>query len=79
MFSLLDEYYKYKSKTCNYECNDCELGVLKNHGQHSCSCAIDLIMHTIDDELPAETDFDKLVALCLEVSLKNLESSNKNA
>lgn len=29
---LLDEYYNELSKTCNYDCYNCELGILESFG-----------------------------------------------
>ena len=37
--SLLEEYYKHKSKTCDYDCYSCELGILEGYGS-GYSCAI---------------------------------------
>ena len=48
--SLLDEYYFEKSITCEYDCYNCELGVLEGYGSgHSCS--IEVVTRNIDDEL----------------------------
>lgn len=46
---LLDEYYKEKSKTCNYDCYNCELGVLEGYGNGH-SCAIEAVMREVDEE-----------------------------
>lgn len=47
---LLDEYYKEKSKTCEYDCYNCELGVLEGYGSGH-SCAIETVARNIDEEL----------------------------
>ena len=48
--SLLDEYYFEKSKTCEYDCYNCELGILEGYGSgHSCS--IENVDRNIDNEL----------------------------
>lgn len=73
LYNLLDGYRKNKHKGCCFECNNCELGVLENHGQCSCSCAIDIIMRSVDDELSVETDIDRLIARSIEVNLKALK------
>ena len=43
---LLNEYYKYKSKTCNYDCYNCELGILESYGSGH-SCAIETVDRNI--------------------------------
>ena len=51
---LLDEYYNKKSKICNYDCYNCDLGILKGYGVgHSCS--IETVMRKIDEELYEKT------------------------
>lgn len=47
---LLDEYYKEQSKTCNYDCYNCELGILEGYGDGH-SCAIETVSRKIDEEL----------------------------
>jgi hypothetical protein len=47
---LLDEYYKDKSKTCNYDCYNCELGILEGYCSGH-SCAIETVSGMIDEEL----------------------------
>ena len=48
--SLLDEYYQELSKTCNYDCYNCEFGVLEGYGSgHSCS--VETVMRQIDEDL----------------------------
>ena len=48
--SLLDEYYKYKSKTCDYDCYNCELGILEGYGSGH-SCAIETVEKDVFREL----------------------------
>lgn len=50
LLSLLDEYYQEKSKICNYDCYNCDLGVLPGYG-YDHSCAIEIITSKIEDEL----------------------------
>lgn len=47
---LLDEYYKEQSKTCSYDCYNCELGAIEGYGSGH-SCAIEIIARKIDEEL----------------------------
>lgn len=48
--SLLSEYYTDLSKTCNYDCYNCELGILEGYGSgHSCS--VETVMRRLDEEL----------------------------
>ena len=47
---LLDEYYKEKSKTCEYDCCNCELGVLEGNG-YGYSCSIETVVRNVDEEL----------------------------
>ena len=48
--SLLDEYYNELSKTCNYDCYNCELGILESYGSgHSCS--IETVTRKISEDL----------------------------
>ena len=48
--SLLQEYYNELSKTCDYDCYNCDLGVLEDYGSgHSCS--IEIVMRKIDEDL----------------------------
>lgn len=47
---LLYEYYKELSQTCEYDCNNCELGVLESYGSgHSCS--VEVVERNLDEEL----------------------------
>lgn len=48
--SLLDEYYKEQSKTCDYDCYNCELGILEGYGCGH-SCAIETVSSKINAEL----------------------------
>ena len=39
--ALLDQYYEHKSKTCDYDCYNCELGILESYSSgYSCAIAI---------------------------------------
>ena len=48
--SLLGEYYKEQSKTCDYNCYNCELGVISGYGDMH-SCAIEKVENIVDEEL----------------------------
>ena len=48
--SLLDKYYEEQSKTCDYNCCNCDLGILEGHG-YGHSCAIEVITRKIAEEL----------------------------
>lgn len=50
LVSLLDDYYKEQSKTCDYDCYNCELGVLRGYGD-GYSCAIEVVERNIVEEL----------------------------
>ena len=50
LYTVLDEYYQEKSKTCEFDCYNCELGILEGNG-HGHSCAIETITRNIDYEL----------------------------
>lgn len=47
---LLGEYYKEQSKTCDYNCYNCELGVISGYGDMH-SCAIEMVQDMVDEEL----------------------------
>lgn len=47
---LLDEYYKESAKTCEYDCYNCELGILEGHG-YGYSCSIEIVMKNVVQEL----------------------------
>lgn len=47
---LLDDYYKELSKTCNYDCCNCDMGILESYGS-GYSCAIDTVANNIEEEL----------------------------
>lgn len=50
LLSLLEEYYNELSKICDYDCCNCELGILEGYGSgHSCS--IETIVRKIDKDL----------------------------
>ena len=48
LLSLLDEYYQEQSKTCNYDCYNCDLGILRGHGWGR-SCAIEISTEKIEN------------------------------
>jgi hypothetical protein len=48
--SLLSEYYKEHAKTCDYDCYNCELGVIRGYGDMH-SCAIEIVEEEVDTEL----------------------------
>ena len=48
--ALLDEYYKEQAKTCDYDCYNCELGVLRGYSDGH-SCAIEIVEGKIGTEL----------------------------
>lgn len=48
--TLLDEYYKYKSKTCDYNCYNCELGILEGYLDGH-SCAIETVERNVFRDL----------------------------
>ena len=48
--ALLGEYYKEQAKTCDYDCYNCELGVLRGYGDGH-SCAIEIVEEQIGAEL----------------------------
>ena len=47
---LLDEYYKELAKTCEFDCYNCELGMLEGHG-YGYSCSIETVVRNIELEL----------------------------
>ena len=47
---LLDEYYGELSKTCNYDCYNCELGIIEGYG-YGHSCSIETVSRKINEEL----------------------------
>lgn len=50
LVQLLDEYYEELSKTCDYDCTNCEMGILESYGS-GYSCAIDTVANNIEEEL----------------------------
>ena len=46
---MLDEYYEEKSKTCEHDCYNCDLGILEGYGNMH-SCAIETVMRQVDKE-----------------------------
>lgn len=50
---LLNEYYNELSKTCNYDCYNCELGILEGYC-NSHSCSIETVTRKIDEDLYEE-------------------------
>ena len=49
LYVFLNEYYMDKSKTCNYDCYNCELGILESYGSMN-SCAVEKIMKHLEIE-----------------------------
>ena len=47
---LLDEYYKELARTCEFDCRNCELGILEGHG-YGYSCSIETVVRNIELEL----------------------------
>ena len=47
---FLDEYYKESTKTCEYDCCNCELGILEGHS-YGHSCSIEIVMKNVVQEL----------------------------
>jgi hypothetical protein len=43
---LLEKYYKEKAKTCDYNCCNCELGILEGYGD-GYSCAIETVERNV--------------------------------
>ena len=50
LVSLLDKYHKELTKTCKYDCSNCEMGILESYGS-GYSCAIDTVANNIELEL----------------------------
>lgn len=50
---LLYEYYSELFKTCNYDCDNCELGILESYGSGT-SCSIETVARKIDGDLYEE-------------------------
>lgn len=48
--TLLDEYYRYKSETCDYNCYNCELGILEGYCNGH-SCAIETVERNVFRDL----------------------------
>ena len=47
---LLEEYYKYKSETCRYDCYNCDLGILEGYG-YGHSCSIETVERNVYEDL----------------------------
>ena len=47
---LLYEYSEKLAKTCNYDCYNCQLGILESYGSGH-SCAIDTVIRNLESEL----------------------------
>lgn len=43
----LEKYYKEKCLVCNYDCSNCDLGVLESHSS-GYSCAIETVMRNVE-------------------------------
>lgn len=50
LLSLLDEYYQEQSKTCEYDCYNCDLGILRGYDDDH-TCAIEVITEKIENIL----------------------------
>lgn len=50
LLESLYEYSKELAKTCEYDCYNCELGILENYGSGH-SCAIDTVARNLELEL----------------------------
>lgn len=50
LLSLLDEYYQEQSKTCEYDCCNCDLGILRGY-EDDHTCAIEVITEKIENTL----------------------------
>lgn len=50
LLSLLDEYAKMRHKTCEYDCYNCDMGILESYGS-SHSCALDVVANNIEYEI----------------------------
>lgn len=48
--TLLYEYYIELSKTCNYDCTNCDLGVLENYGS-GYLCSVETVMRNLEVDL----------------------------
>ena len=46
LLSLLDKYYQEQSKTCEYDCYNCDLGILRGYDDDH-TCAIEVITEKI--------------------------------
>ena len=47
---MLDRYYKFCTDSCDYDCFNCELGVLRSPFD-SHSCAIEIVQEIISSDL----------------------------
>lgn len=50
LLMLLYEYSERLSKTCNYDCYNCNLGILEGYGSGH-SCAIDTVIKNLESEM----------------------------
>ena len=50
LISLLDEYAKMRHKTCEYDCYNCDMGILESYGSGH-SCALDIVTNNIEYEI----------------------------
>ena len=50
LLQLLYEYYTDLSKTCNYDCCNCDLGILDGYG-YGHSCSIETVARKLEEEL----------------------------
>ena len=50
LLSLLDEYAQMRHKTCEYDCYNCDMGILESYGSGH-SCALDIVANNIEYEI----------------------------
>ena len=50
LLTLLDEYYNELSKTCDFNCDICDLGMLEGYG-YGYSCPVEKVARKIGEDL----------------------------
>jgi len=50
--TLLYEYYVELSQTCNYDCTNCDIGILESYGS-GYTCPLEVVMRKLDEDLYA--------------------------
>mgnify|MGYP003289971290 CR=1 FL=1 len=53
---LLDRYYEELTKTCEYNCNYCNYGVMQDYSG-DCTCAIDVAYKIVANDVEPEDNF----------------------